>query len=314
MPAVSTITRSKPGGAQEGDRVREHRRAVARFAGGSPSSACRSARGAGVHADAVAEQRAAGAPAGRVDGRTRDRAGRGSAGTKRESSSSMTVALAGAAGAGDADHRDAGARAAHCLRAAARARASAMTLVLERREHPRDAEVAVGAPPVGRGRGQLLGARARSTRSSIIPTRPSAQPSSGRKIRSTPRASQVGDLVRRDRAAAAAEDADVAGAELAEHLDRVAEVLDVAALVGADRDPVGVLLDRRADDVADAAVVAEVDHLGPGAWISRRITLIAASWPSNSEAAVTKRSGSSSAPSPSAARAAVASPRLSPPV
>ena len=29
----------------------------------------------------------------------------------------------------------------------------------------------------------------------------------------------------------------------------------------------------------------------PAAWISRRITLIAASWPSKSEAAVTKRSG-----------------------
>ena len=29
----------------------------------------------------------------------------------------------------------------------------------------------------------------------------------------------------------------------------------------------------------------------PWAWISRRMMLIAASWPSNSEAAVTKRSG-----------------------
>jgi hypothetical protein len=36
----------------------------------------------------------------------------------------------------------------------------------------------------------------------------------------------------------------------------------VAALVGADRDAVGVLVDGRAHDVGDAAVVAEVDDLG----------------------------------------------------
>src|SRR5262249_460835 len=49
---------------------------------------------------------------------------------------------------------------------------------------------------------------------------------------------------------------------VAEHVDHVLEVLHVAALVGADRDCVGVLLDRRPDDLLDAAVVAEVDDLG----------------------------------------------------
>ena len=73
---------------------------------------------------------------------------------------------------------------------------------------------------------------------------------------------QLGDLLQGDRAAAAAEDADVAGAEFVQHLDRVLEVLGVAALVGADRDRVDVLLDRGPDHVADAAVVAEVDDLG----------------------------------------------------
>ena len=73
---------------------------------------------------------------------------------------------------------------------------------------------------------------------------------------------ELGDLLRRDRPAAAAEDADVCGTDLAQHVDHVPEVLGVAALIGADRDRVGVLLDRRADDVADAAVVAEVDDLG----------------------------------------------------
>ena len=74
---------------------------------------------------------------------------------------------------------------------------------------------------------------------------------------------ELGGLGRGDRAAATAEDPDVAGALLAEHVDRVLEVLEVAALVGADRDPVGVLLDRRAHDIGNAAVVPEVDDLGP---------------------------------------------------
>ena len=42
-------------------------------------------------------------------------------------------------------------------------------------------------------------------------------------------------------------------------IDRLNEL---GALVGADRDAVGVLLDGSPDDVLDAAVVAEMDHLG----------------------------------------------------
>ena len=68
--------------------------------------------------------------------------------------------------------------------------------------------------------------------------------------------------MRRDRAATADHDADVAGAALAQHVDHVAEVLVVAALVGAHGDAVGVLLDRGPHDVGDAAVVAEVHDLG----------------------------------------------------
>ena len=51
-------------------------------------------------------------------------------------------------------------------------------------------------------------------------------------------------------------------AALAQHVDHVGEVLVVAALVGADGDGVGVLVDGGAHDVGDAAVVAEVHHLG----------------------------------------------------
>ena len=91
---------------------------------------------------------------------------------------------------------------------------------------------------------------------------------------------ELGDLRGRDRAAAAAEDADVVGAALAQHVDHVAEVLVVPALVGADGDRVGVLLDRRAHDVGDAAVVAEVDHLGalrldqPAHDVDRRVVAV----------------------------------------
>ena len=70
------------------------------------------------------------------------------------------------------------------------------------------------------------------------------------------------DLVRRDRAAAAHDDADVRRAEVAQHVDHVLEVLDVAALVRTARDAVGVFLQRRAHDVGDAAVVAEVHDFG----------------------------------------------------
>ena len=71
------------------------------------------------------------------------------------------------------------------------------------------------------------------------------------------------DLGRHDDAAAAADDLDVAGARLAQQLHEVLEVLDVPALVRADGDALHVLLDGGVDDLAHAAVVPEVDDLGP---------------------------------------------------
>ena len=47
-----------------------------------------------------------------------------------------------------------------------------------------------------------------------------------------------------------------------QEIDHVLEELDVAALVGGDRDALGVLLDGGVDDLLDRAVVAEVDDLG----------------------------------------------------
>jgi hypothetical protein len=71
----------------------------------------------------------------------------------------------------------------------------------------------------------------------------------------------------------------------------IGEVLDMPALIGADRDPLHVLLEGRRHDLGDTAVVPEVDDLGPCDCSSRRMMLIAASWPSNRLAAVTKRTG-----------------------
>jgi hypothetical protein len=54
----------------------------------------------------------------------------------------------------------------------------------------------------------------------------------------------------------------VLAAAAAQQVDHVLEVLDVAALVGRDRDALRVLLQRGRDDFVDRAVVPEVDHFG----------------------------------------------------
>jgi len=71
---------------------------------------------------------------------------------------------------------------------------------------------------------------------------------------------QILDLFRRDGATTAAEHTDMAGAALAQHVDHVLEVLGVPALVGGQRDAVGVFLDGGVDHVLHRAVVAKVDH------------------------------------------------------
>ena len=70
------------------------------------------------------------------------------------------------------------------------------------------------------------------------------------------------DLLGRDRPAAAAVDPHVGHAGLREPAHEVPEELHVPALVGRDGDGVGGFLDGRLDELVDAAVVAEVDHLG----------------------------------------------------
>ena len=71
---------------------------------------------------------------------------------------------------------------------------------------------------------------------------------------------ELADFLGSNRAAAAGEHPDVAGVVLAQHVDHVLQVLDVAALVAGQRDAVGVFLQRGADHVLDRAVVAQVHH------------------------------------------------------
>ena len=78
----------------------------------------------------------------------------------------------------------------------------------------------------------------------------------GREDAGHPVVLELRDLGGHDRPAAPAVDAHVAAALLAQPVDQVLEVLDVAALVGADRHPLDVLLDGGGHHLVDRAVVA----------------------------------------------------------
>jgi hypothetical protein len=73
---------------------------------------------------------------------------------------------------------------------------------------------------------------------------------------------QLADLGRHDHTATATEDLDVLAAARLEQVDHVLEVLDVPALVRADGDALGILLQGGGHHLVDRAVVAQVDHLG----------------------------------------------------
>ena len=73
---------------------------------------------------------------------------------------------------------------------------------------------------------------------------------------------QVGNLVRHDHAAAAAEHLDMRAAALFQQIDHVLEILDVAALITRNRNALHIFLQGGGDDFIDRTVVTEVDHLG----------------------------------------------------
>ena len=213
-----------------------------------------------VHADAVAEQRAARAPARRID-REHGYAHVGETAEEAIQDFVGDAALAGAAGAGDADDRHlAPAWTCHSLRNRGQRRFVEMPSSI--------AEIMAAMSTVS----------PRSTSAGIVVSRRARhgaldevvdhllEPELHAVVRVIDALDavlhEVADFLGRDRAAAAAEHANVRCTQFVQPVDHVAEELDVAALVGTDRDAVGIFLDGRAHDVVDAAVVAEVNHLG----------------------------------------------------
>src|SRR5690606_2438760 len=225
-----------------------------------------------VHADAVAQQRAAGAAAGRVH-RDHGDAHLREVGEEAVEQLVGDRALAGAAGTGDADHwrdrtglgtRDPGLGRSGPLAAQHRQFGLGKGSVLDCAQHLTDRSLildrrlsALHRVPSPESRVPAFGCSPHH----VLDHR--HQPHVHAVIGVVDALDAVGlelpDLLRGDGAAATGEHLDVPGAALAQHVHHVLEVLDVAALVAGQGDAVGVLLQRGADHVLDRAVVAEVD-------------------------------------------------------
>jgi hypothetical protein len=250
-------------GPVERDHVRQHR------AGGEMLAARReraheNLRGRErVHADAVSQQRAAGTSSRRIDGDHGDLP----VGKRTRETQQQLVgerALARAARARETDDRRAllsrherGDRTPQIVAF----RLVVVPAAFEQRDGARDGAMIAGRRD--RGGRPARGLPPADAREHILDH--AGEPETATVLRRVdlghPVAFERGDFVGRDRAAAADDDADVVGAELAQHVDHVAEILVVPALVTADRDGVGILGDGGAHDVGDAAVVAEMHHL-----------------------------------------------------
>jgi hypothetical protein len=250
------------GGAVQRDHVREHGAGGEMLAARGQRTHEHPRRGQRVHADAVAQQCAAGAPPRGIDGHHRRVAIRKGAQETLQQFVGQR-ALAGTAGAGDADHR----RAPRLHRRAQRApqvvdvAAGGGRAAFEQRDGARQRGVVMRRRQrVGNGRRRApsdarehVFDHAREAQATAVLGCVDARHAVGLQVR---------DLVRRDGAAPAHHHADVRGMLFAQHVDHVAEVLVVAALVTADGDGVGVLADGGAHDVRHAAVVAEMHDLG----------------------------------------------------
>jgi hypothetical protein len=213
-----------------------------------------------VHPDPVAEQRAAAAPAGRVD---------------REHGDAQLVLLveaepadelvgerrlAGPAGAGDAEDGDlpAAGRLAEL-----RERGVVEPAGLDLGDDLGERVALAGVEGVERGPRALreVGVAGLDHRVDHPGEAQLLAVLRGEDACDAPLVEQV-DLLADDDAAPAAEHLDVPSALLLEKFHQIGEVLDVPALVRADGHALDVLLDGGADDLADRAVVAEVDDLG----------------------------------------------------
>ena len=271
MPAVSTRIRSKPAAcstrtaSRDGAREREVRAPRGERAREDPRAVDR------VHADAIAEQRAARAPPRGVDEQQADAA----PGMLEPEAADDLVDDARLAGAARAREADDGRRRAPAARLELAAQAVG-SRGSPARPSPRAARS--GAPPRAArsrratrakprpsGRGWLAQS---SSSQRIMPSRPRPRPSSGRKMRATPYGLELRRLGGGDRPAAATIHAHVSSPRRAQPIEQVAEELEMPALVGGDRHRMRVLLHGGLDDLVDRAVVAEVDRPprpGPGA-------------------------------------------------
>src|SRR5665213_1327909 len=72
-----------------------------------------------------------------------------------------------------------------------------------------------------------------------------------------------GFIVAGDRPAAAAKEADVGRAIVAQSIDHLGKEFDMAAVIAGDADCPYILLHRRPRDVASRTVIAEINHLDP---------------------------------------------------
>ena len=219
----------------------------------------------GVHADAVAEQRAAGALARRVDRDQADLDGITLVETEAADDFIGQRRLAGAASAGDAEHGNGQPRG----RLENRLLEGRRFAVFEQRDQARQ------QPLVAR---MQTGQRLFDARRALVgdvevgllhdlvdhPLQAHVHAVFRRVDAGDAVRVQFPDLGRHDDAAAAAEDLDVRAAVRLQQVDHVLEELDVAALVTGDGDALDVLLQRRVDDLLHRAVVAEVDDLRAG--------------------------------------------------
>ncbi len=206
----------------------------------------------GVHADAVAQQRAAALAPARVD------ADQGHAQrialVQAQAADELVgeAALARAAGAGDAEHGNARAGRGVGQRGL---EAGVGGAVLERGDGLR--ERAPGGVAVALQRGHVLGCLRREVDVAAHhdladhALQAHALAVLGAVDARHAVVVQLAHLGGHDDAAAAAEDLHVGAAALPQQVDHVLEVLDVPALVAAERDALRVLLQRRGDDLVD---------------------------------------------------------------
>ncbi len=212
-----------------------------------------------VHADAVAEQRATAAAAGGVHRNHRDVHGRKML-QKTVDDLVGDRTLAGTTGAGQANHQRLTARQLPSLAQGGQLDV-ADEAFLDDREHATDGDLVFNRDI---GRPDRLEASCNGATDEIFdhPDEAHRHAVVGVVDALDAVGLQFGDLLRCDGAAAAAENANVAGTAFAQHVHHVLEILGVAALVAGKRDAVGVLLQGRTHHVLDRAVVAQMHHLG----------------------------------------------------